>query len=74
MADLLLQSLSQLYPSARLLTQPAQLTPYECDALTAMRVRPRAVVLAETQDEVIETVRLCYHLGCLLYTSPSPRD
>ena len=63
MADELFVSLALIYPPARLLTHPAQLAPYECDALTAMRVRPRAVVLAETQDEVIETVRLCYRLG-----------
>ena len=63
MAEELFVSLARIYPPARLLTHPAQLAPYECDALTAMRVRPRAVVLAETQDEVIETVRLCYRLG-----------
>ncbi len=63
MTDTLLSALARIYPPARLLTHPAQLAPYECDALTAMRVRPRAVVLAETQDEVIETVRLCHRLG-----------
>jgi glycolate oxidase len=63
MADPLLSSLAQLYPPARVLTQPAALAPYECDALTATRVRPRAVVLPETQQEVIDTVRLCYRLG-----------
>jgi glycolate oxidase len=59
----LLSSLAQIYPSARILTQPAALAPYECDALTATRVRPRAVVLPQTQQEAIETVRLCYRLG-----------
>jgi glycolate oxidase len=63
MADPLLSSLAQLYPPARVLTQPAALAPYECDALTATRVRPRAVVLPDTQQEVIDTVRLCYRLG-----------
>lgn len=52
--------LSELYPPDRLLTRPAQLAPYESDALTALRARPKAVVLPETQGEVIETVRLCY--------------
>lgn len=56
-----LSDLSQIYPAERLLTQPAQLTPYESDALTAYRVRPLAVVLPVTQNEVIETVRLCAH-------------
>jgi glycolate oxidase len=52
-------ALAGLYPAERLLTQPAQLTPYESDALTAYRSHPLAVVLAESQEEVIETVRLC---------------
>jgi glycolate oxidase len=55
----LLDSLAKLYPPDRLLTQPAQLAPFESDALTSFRARPKAVVLAETQEEVIETVRLC---------------
>lgn len=54
-----LTSLAQIYPPGRVLTQPAQLAAYESDALTAYRVRPMAVVLPETQEEVIETVRLC---------------
>lgn len=59
----LLASLAELYPPARLLTQHAQLTPYESDALTAFRARPVAVVLPESQEEVIETVRLCHRAG-----------
>jgi len=55
----ILSALAQIYPSARLLTHPAQLTPYESDALTAYHVRPLGVVLPESQEEVIETVRLC---------------
>lgn len=49
-----------MYPPERLLTRPGQLAPYESDALTSFRVRPGAVVLPETQEEVIETVRLCH--------------
>jgi glycolate oxidase len=55
-----LTALAQLYPPQRLLDRPAQLAPYESDALTAFKARPRAVVLAETQDEVVETVKLCH--------------
>lgn len=54
-----LTSLAQIYPPGRVLTRPAELAVYESDALTAYRVRPIAVVLPETQEEVIETVRLC---------------
>ena len=53
-------ALTRLYPPDRLLTRPAQLVPYESDALTTQRSRPMAVVIPETQAEVIETVRLCY--------------
>jgi glycolate oxidase len=59
-APVLLSSLAQLYPPGRLLTKPAELAPYESDALTAFRARPLAVVLPETQAEVIDTVRLCH--------------
>jgi glycolate oxidase len=54
-----LSALKGLYPADRLLLQPAQLTPYESDALTAHRARPAAVAIPESQDEVIQTVRLC---------------
>lgn len=57
----LFEQLQNLYPPDRLLTRPAQLAPYESDGLTAFRARPAGIVLPETQDEVIQTVRLCYH-------------
>lgn len=56
----LLQALTSRFPAKRLLQGAPQLAPYESDALTAFRSRPVAVVLTETQDEVIETVRLCH--------------
>ena len=55
-----LSDLAAIFPSDRLLTERAQLIPYESDALTAFRALPRAVVLPESQDEVIDTVQLCY--------------
>ena len=61
--DDLLAALSRLFPPDRLLTRPAQLAPYESDALTAYRVRPLAVVIPETQQEVIQAVRLCHQHG-----------
>ena len=62
--DQAIPELGNIYPPERLLTKPAQFIPYESDALTAYRVHPQAVVIAESQDEVVETVRLCtkYHL------------
>lgn len=59
----LLPNLARIFPADRLLTAPAQLAPYESDALTAFKVRPRAVVLAESVDEVIRAVELCHRSG-----------
>jgi glycolate oxidase len=47
-------------PANRLLTSPGALAPYESDGLTTFRALPRAVVLAESQEDVIRTVRLCH--------------
>ena len=58
-----LSSLAQLYPPDRLLVQAAQLAAYESDALTAYHTRPAAAVIAETQEQVIETVKLCYRFS-----------
>ena len=51
--------LRQIFPTDRLLLSRAQIAPYESDGLTAFRARPAGVVLPETQQEVIDTVRLC---------------
>lgn len=59
--DGLLGELASRFPAARLLQKPAQLAPYESDALTAFRAKPAAVLLAATQDDVIQAVRLCHH-------------
>jgi glycolate oxidase len=55
--------LHRIYPPDRLLTKDAQLAPYESDALTSFRSRPKAVVIAADQQEVIDTVRLCHRSG-----------
>ncbi|MBO46654.1 MAG: FAD-binding oxidoreductase [Planctomycetes bacterium] len=54
-----LRLLARQYPSERIFTEDQQLSPYESDALTAFAVRPRAVVVPESTEEVIETIRLC---------------
>ena len=56
----ILPALAQIFPPDRLLTRPAQLIPYESDALTAYRSRPLAVVIPETQDEVVQAVQMCH--------------
>ncbi|HTL55292.1 MAG TPA: FAD-linked oxidase C-terminal domain-containing protein [Candidatus Limnocylindrales bacterium] len=54
-----LKRLAAFVPPERLLTQPAQLTAYASDALTAFSTAPLAVVVPETADEVIALVRFC---------------
>ncbi len=56
----LLVDLRQRLPALSVLTERAQLTPYESDGLTSLRETPGAVVLANSGDEVIETVKLCH--------------
>ena len=55
--------LRQVFPPDRLLTERAQITPYESDGLTAFRSRPSGVVLAESQDEVIAAVKACHQFN-----------
>jgi glycolate oxidase len=58
--DDLLPALARIVPADRLLTRPGALAAYESDGLTSFRVTPRAVVVVESQAEVVETVRLCH--------------
>ena len=57
------ESLRSIYPSERLLTRDVELLPYKSDALTAFHTKPQAVVLPITEDEIIDTVRLCYEMS-----------
>src|SRR5688572_6628778 len=56
----LLGTLGGVYPPTRLFADAARVAPYESDALTSFRCRPEAVVLPETREEVVETVRACH--------------
>lgn len=55
-----LEKLSKIYPASRLIKHDAGLIPYESDGLTAFREKPLAVVLPETCDEIVETIRCCH--------------
>ena len=56
-------ALRAAFPQDRLLLTPAALAPYESDALTAYQSRPIAVVIPETQNEVIAAVKACHKFG-----------
>src|SRR5258708_29114207 len=59
MPGTVLKRLAGLFPAERLLSQPAQLSAYASDALTAFSTAPLAVVVPETTGEVITIVRFC---------------
>src|SRR3954471_21056260 len=54
-----LRRLEALLPAERFMRGPAQLAAYESDGLTAFRATPLAIVVPETQDEVVAIVRFC---------------
>ena len=55
--------LRAVLPAHALLSRRAELTPYECDGLTAYRERPLLVALPETDDQVAAVLRTCHALG-----------
>ena len=55
----ILDRLARIFPPDRMLVEAAHLAAYESDALTAFRALPKAVVVAETADDVIAAVRAC---------------
>ena len=58
-----LDRLREVFPPSRMLTEAAQHGAYESDALTAFHSRPIAIVIPETQEEVIAAVRVCRDTG-----------
>jgi glycolate oxidase len=58
-----LDALAAVFPGERLLLHPATLAPYESDALTAFQSRPLAVVIPETQAEVVAAVLACHRFA-----------
>jgi glycolate oxidase len=56
-------ALARALPAARVLHQPEDTRPYECDGLTAYRQLPLAVALPENEAEVQAVLRTCGELG-----------
>ena len=59
----LARRLSDIVGEKHVITDPDRLLVYESDGLTAYRVRPRAVVLPVSTDEVARVVELLHAEG-----------
>jgi glycolate oxidase len=59
----LLAELACVLPQHALLSAAEELKAYECDALSAYRQMPLAVVLAENEQQVIAVLQTCHRLG-----------
>ena len=55
--------LLQVLPGDAVISEPSELRAYECDALTAYRCAPMAVVLPRTTAEVSAVLALCSAMG-----------
>jgi glycolate oxidase len=56
----ILTDLRRVLGESRVMVKPAQLATYESDALTSFKARALAVVMPETELEVIEVVKICH--------------
>ena len=61
--DRVLVRLAEILPGEALISDEAERRAYECDALTAYRCIPMAVVLPSTTAEVSAILRLCHDEG-----------
>ena len=59
----IIRSLQAVLPAHSLLWEDEDITPFECDGLTAYRARPLAVALPETEAQVQAVLRTCHRLG-----------
>ena len=56
------EALQAVLPTHALLWHTEDVTPYECDGLTAYRQRPMAVALPETEEQVQAVLKACHAL------------
>jgi glycolate oxidase len=61
--DSLVAALGACLSPGALLSEAAELAPYECDGLAALARRPLAVALPPTEAEVVAVLRCCHRLG-----------
>ena len=62
-AAAVLARLREVLPAHALLSRRGELTPYECDGLTAYRERPLLVALPETEAQVAAVLKACHAMG-----------
>jgi len=58
----LLGELRRIFPPERLFSDKATLAAFESDGLTAFQVVPKAVVVPESEAEIVATVKLCQQM------------
>ena len=56
----LLTALGNILPAAAILTAAEDTRPYECDGLTLFREQPGAVLLPETEAQVVAIMKACH--------------
>jgi glycolate oxidase len=56
-------ALTGVLPRGAILFRHEDTVPYECDALTAYRTSPLAVVLPETETQIAATLQTCHRMG-----------
>jgi glycolate oxidase len=59
----IVEALEEALAPGAVISDPAETLAYECDALTAYRCPPLAVVLPRSTEEVAATMRVCHRLG-----------
>lgn len=60
---LIVKRLRAILPRDSVIDDPAETRAYECDALSAYRCAPLAVVLPRTTEEVAACLKLCHDMG-----------
>src|SRR6056297_1457172 len=59
----LIDKLQDVMPSDAVISDPMETRAYECDALTAYKCAPMAVVLPGSTQEVSDALRICHDMG-----------
>ena len=60
---MIVKRLRAILPRDSVIDDPAETRAYECDALSAYRCAPLAVVLPRTTEEVAACLKLCHEIG-----------